>query len=114
MKRLATPFLALVLALLVGCAQLGLATPQTFNQRAAAAQSAITQVRITASQLVLAKSITANDADNVLAQTDHARQALDLARLASATDPAGADAKLRATMAVLTALQGYLATKAAR
>jgi hypothetical protein len=60
------------------------------------------------------KVITRADAQNVLMQTDHAREGIELARSISSTDASGADAKLRATVAVLTALQAYLAARQPR
>ena len=102
-----------VLALLVGCAQLGLPTPATTNERIAAAQASVTQARATATQLLQAKKISSDDAQNVLKQTDAAREGIDLVRTMSAADPAGANNRLTQIVAVLTALQAYLATKEA-
>jgi hypothetical protein len=100
--------LLMVVALLVqGCAQSGgLLTPQTANERIAAAQA-----RVTATQLLQAKKISSDDAANVLKQTDAAREGIDVARTLSATDPAGASSRLQTTLAILTALQTYLASR---
>lgn len=108
MKRL---FLVLCLAVLSACAQLGLQAPETFNERLAVGVSSVTQVRLTAANLLNQKTISKEDAENVMKQTDMASDALRIARSVSVTDPAAADAKLRATVAALTALQTYLASK---
>lgn len=97
--------------LLVACAQLGVPAPQTFNERLAAGYGAVTQVRTTATTLLEAKKISADDAQNVLTTTDAARQGLDVARSLSKTDLTAAEGKVSAIRATLTALAGYLATR---
>lgn len=108
-------FMALVLVagLYFGCASIGI-TPDTLNQKIAVALSANTAVRNTATQLLTAGKITADDASNVLASTDAARAGIDLARTLGKTDLTAADAKLTAATTVLTALQAYLATRGAK
>ncbi len=101
----------LLFAGLVACAQVGLPNADTFNQKLAVAYSAVTQVRTTATTLLQAKKISADDAQNVNNQADHARAGLDIARAVSKTDLTAADAKLTAVHTVLTALSAYLATK---
>lgn len=106
--------LALILVLAAafsGCAQLGLPTPQTMNEKIAAAQGSVTQVRSSATQLLVAKKITSTDAENVLKSTDAAAEGVAVARTIATTDPAGANFKLTAAVTILTALQTYLATK---
>lgn len=103
--------LALLCALFVACAQLGLPAPETMRERIAAAQGASTQLRASATQLLNAKKISSADATNVLKTTDAAAEGIALAMQISATDPAGADTRLKAAVAVLGALQAYLATK---
>lgn len=96
---------------LQACAQLGLATPETFNQKAAVALGTVTQVRESATTLLAAKQITADDADNVLKATDVARTGIDTARKMQATDPTGANSKLDAIRTGLTAVATYLASR---
>lgn len=96
-----------------GCAQIGI-QPQTFNEKLAVAVTSVTAIRASATALVQAKKITADDGQNVQNQADTARQGLDLARTINATNPQGAADKLGAASAVLTALQGYLASKGAK
>lgn len=100
-----------LIVLLAACAQLGLPQAETFNQKVAVALGTVTQVRTSATTLLDAKTISVDDAQNVLTATDNARAGIDIARKAHATDPAGADSKLTAIRATLTAIAGYLATK---
>lgn len=97
--------------LLAACASVGLPTPQTFNERLAVGYATVTIVRDTATTLVTASKISPLEAQNVQNQADHARDALDLARVTAKTDPASADTRLTATLQLLTALQSYLAAK---
>ncbi len=99
------------MSLLVACAQLGLPTPQTMNEKIATAQGSVTQVRTSATQLLVAKKITSADATNVLKSTDAAAEGVAVARSISTTDPTGANSKLTAAVTILTALQTYLASK---
>lgn len=103
--------LSFVVAFVVACAAVGLPTPDTMNERIAAAQGTVTQVRVSATQLLTAKQITVVDAENVLKSTDAAAEGIAVVRTIAASDPATANAKLTATVSVLTALQAYLATK---
>lgn len=111
-RGLGALLLGALLLLLSACAQLGVPTPQTTNERIAAAQASVTQVRQSATQLLEAKRISSADAANVLKQTDAAREGVDVARAIAATDPSGASSKLQAATAILTALQSYLASRA--
>jgi hypothetical protein len=110
MKALArTTYLLLVL--ISGCAYLGLPTPTTFNERLASAYGTVTTIRQTTTTLLVAKKITADDAQNVQNQADAARSALDVSAAVFKTDPAAGNNKLAATITLLTSLQAYLATK---
>lgn len=111
MKRLSQYMLAILLSLASACAQLGLPTAQTFNEKLAAGYSSVTAVRDTATTLLVAKKISPDDAQNVQNQADNARAGLDIARSAHAVNATAADAKLTQVMAALTALQSYLAKK---
>lgn len=103
MKRLCYLFLLLA----VGCATLGLPTPQSFNERLLAAYTGVTAVRDGGDKLIVARKISSADAENVQKQADNVRQGLDLA--ASMKDPVLAANKLNTTVAILTALQTYQA-----
>ncbi len=111
MKRLSLFVVIAAMALLTACTALGVATPQTFNQRAAAAQITVTAVRSTALSLLTADKITAADGKNVQASADAGNAAIDLAMLTSTVDPAGASSKLSSAIAILGGVQAYLATK---
>lgn len=104
-------FGAFLLALAAGCASLGVPTPQSFNENLAVSVAANTSVRETATTLLQAKKISAADAENVLKQTDVAREGLNVARSLSGSDLASAQSRLEATTAALKALQQYLLTK---
>jgi hypothetical protein len=104
---------------LPGCAQgtngMGsVLLPQTFNERIAAGYVLVTTARATATTLLNAGKLTADDGANVLQVTDVARDGLNVARALSATDLTSAEAKLAATNTALVALQQYLATRSAQ
>ena len=101
----------LLLAAVVGCAQLGVPAPQTFNQNLAVAASVNTEVRQTATTLLQAGKLSVADAENIQKQANTAREGLDVARSLSGTDLGGATNKLTAATAILQALQAYLVTK---
>jgi len=103
-------FLASMLAL-TSCAQLGLPTATTFQERLTAGYALNAEVRTTAATLLNAKKLSADDGQNILDQTNTARAGLDVARTIGKSDPKAGDAKLAATRTVLLALQAYLATK---
>lgn len=106
-------FVVLVMAatLFTACAQLGMATPQTFNERLAAGYTSVSAVRDSAATLLTAGKIQVKDAENVQAQADNARAGLDLARGMSGTNPLAANDKLSATISLLTGIQQYLLTR---
>jgi hypothetical protein len=116
LRKLAT---ALLLALtlgsifsaLPGCAALGVPTPQSAEERIVVTMSTVTGVREATLTLLAAKKITAEDAQNVQRQADNVRAGVVIAQSMLAADPAGADAKIQQTRAMLIALQAYLATK---
>lgn len=100
------PWLFLLL-LVVGCATLGLPTPQSFNEKLLTAYTGVTAVRAGGDKLLEARKIGSADAENVQKQADNVRTGLDLA--ASMEDPVLAANKLTTTVAILTALQTYQA-----
>jgi hypothetical protein len=88
--------------------------PQTLNERIAAGYVLVTTLRETATTLLNAGKLTADDGANVLQITDVARDGLNVARMLSATDLTSAEAKLAATNTVLVALQQYLTQRGAQ
>lgn len=110
--KIAQRYAAILLILMAaGCSNLGLPSPQTFNQKIAVAIGSVTAVRNSATTLLVAKKITVADAENVQTAANNARAGIDVARTIEASDPVGANSKLTAVTTVLTALQGYLAEK---
>lgn len=104
---------AIALVLVQACSSLGLPTAQTFNERLAVGYGTVTQVRQTATQLVVAKKLGSADAQNVQTQADNARAGLDIARDLSKSDLPAANNRLQMATQVLTALQSYLASRQA-
>ena len=102
---------ALTLGAIGGCASVGLPTADSFNERLAVGYSTVTTIRQSATTLLQAKKITADDGQNVLEQTNSARAGLDIARTLSKVDVKAAEGKLTAARAVLSALQSYLAAR---
>jgi hypothetical protein len=107
-----TTLLFIVLAL-SACAQLGLKAPETFNQKVAVAYGTTTQIRESATQLILVKKITPADAMNIQSSADMARLGIDTARQMHAANPDAADQRLNAVITGLNALATYLAAREA-
>src|SRR5690242_15580566 len=65
-RRIAyTAFWAALLVMLSACQALGVATPQTFNEKLAAGYSTITAARDTAATLLTSGKLSVSDAQNV-------------------------------------------------
>ena len=99
--------------LLASCAQLGINQTTSFNENLAIGYTSVTTVRQTATTLLNAKKLTAEDGQNILQQTDNARTGLDIARKLSSTDMNSATGKLNAIRTILSSISAYLATKQA-
>jgi len=110
---LAICFVALMIGV-TGCAQLGVQAPQTFNQKAVAAHGTVEGIAKTALTLHQAGKLSESDRVNIVATLRSTEQGIDLATVVSKTDPVGGLTKLDASIAVLAALQTYLATKGAK
>lgn len=95
-----------VLAMAAACTTIASVPP---NERIAAGVTAVTVTRTTTDQLLLAHKVTPAEATQLNAQADAIVVILQALRSA----PAGTDttSRLDAALALLTALQGYLATK---
>jgi hypothetical protein len=102
------PFLLLVLS---SCSLLGVATPQTFNERLAAGYTTVTAARDTTATLLSSSKLSASDAQNVQDQLNNARTGLDLARQVHATNPRAGNQKLDSVVTGLSALQAYLQSR---
>lgn len=108
MKNRYSLWLICMALMLAACTQLGVPTPDTFDQRLAAGYALNAGVRQTATDLLTAKKIDVADAENVLKSTDAARAGLDVAKSLSTANPTAAESKLAAIHTVLTALSTYL------
>ena len=97
--------------ILAACAQLGLPQAKTFEDRLSASYATATTVVKTTTILLNAKKIGSADAENVLAQARNLQTGLKIAEQMNKTDPSGANAKLDALEAGLTALDAYLKAK---
>lgn len=111
MRNVQRYFMFYVVAMLTGCAQMGVPPANTFDERLAAGYALNAQVRATATELLNAKKISSSDGQNVLEQTNNARTGLDIAKTMSMTSLESAEGKLNAVRTVLTALQSYLASR---
>lgn len=121
MKRLLLLAAGLALS---ACTTLGVSTPDTFNKRIATAYTLVQTVGDSATAAVQAGKLSPSDAGNVVTTGKAALAGLDVVRAlhdsaCPATAPAtcaapAADAKLTSTLAVLAALQAYLATQGAK
>jgi len=117
--------LTAILAALPGCAQLGLQTSGTFNDRLAGGYSAVTAVAEGAGVLLDARVRAAQaepdpdrrsamlaaakaDAQNLKDQAQQAKDALDIARSLRGVNFEAAEERLVSTLRVLEALQRYL------
>jgi hypothetical protein len=102
-------YLLLIFAfVLQGCAELA---PDTFNKKLATGYATVQTVNQSASTLLASGKISKKDAQNVVDTSRTAIVGLDAAAELGKTDLGAANAKLTATIAILTALQTYLATK---
>lgn len=101
-------FGAMVGAVAVLSGMSGCATVQTFNEKYAAAVQTDTAVLSSTQSLLQANVITAADAQNIEAQADNAKSALDLARDVYATDQKTGGDKLAAAVTALNGLSTYL------
>lgn len=93
---------------LAACAQLGLQSPDTFNKKMVAAYATVQTLAETANTAYQADKLSDTDASNVMKTVNASMAALKTAAVLHDTDPAGADTKLAATLAILTALQAYI------
>lgn len=107
-------FFLLSLALgLVACSGLGVSSPVTFNQKVYAAAKTVDTLAASALAARQAGKLSDSDKDNLVQTLNSSLVGLRVATQLNQTDPAAAQTRLDMTVAVLTALQGYLATKGA-
>lgn len=105
-------FLPILLMLIAGCAQLGLAPAASLSDRIAYAYGTHTAVLQATTSSLEAGDIGSEDAARVLKVADESRKALDAARLAVGSgDISTAEGRLQLATALLTELQTYLRRK---
>ena len=109
MRTVRAYYAIFLITLVSACASLP--TPDTFNQKLAVAISTVTAVRSTATTLLQARKISADDAQNVQTTADTARAGIEVARTLSKVNMAAADGKLTAVTTTLQALQSYLTAR---
>lgn len=103
--------LLLSMSFLPACAQLGVPTADTFNQKLAVAIGSVTAVRETATTLLKAQKISADDAQNIQDGANNARTGIEVARTLSKVNLVAADNKLTAVSTALQALNAYLTSR---
>lgn len=112
MHKLKIYWAVALLTLLMGCQQLGLVQPDTFQQKLAYAYGVHAAVLQTAASAVTTKAMTPADGKHVLSLADESRALLDTANVAAVSgDPTLANNKLLLATSILTQLQQYLRTK---
>lgn len=107
-------FLLLFALAVLGCAQLGLQSPETVTEKIAAVQVARNQIGATTTALLNARKISSTDAENSLKVADAATDGIGLARTLAAQDPTAANARLTMIVTTLGAVQAYLALQQAK
>jgi len=112
-RQLHRPLIPVLIAmLLVGCASLGLVTPQTLDERLSYAYDQHTAALQTITSTTNLRLINSRDAVSMLALADNARLLLDAARGAQrGGDVESAEGRLILATNVLRELQTYLRTR---
>lgn len=100
--------------ILSGCAQVGAPKPESFNQKALAAHATIEGIAKSALTLREAGKLSDADRDNIVATLRNAQAGIDLATTIAKGNPTAGMSKLDASIAVLTALNAYLASQGAK
>lgn len=110
MKRF---FLSLLLPCLVACSSTGslVTAPQTPQQKVAVAYVTLDQLTVAATQAIRAQKLSSADGQHVADSVKVSRQGVDIARDLVKIDPKAADAKITAQLAIIKALEDYLASK---
>ncbi len=100
--------LAAVVLGLAGCASLGLATPQTLDQRLAYGYAGVTAALNTITTAVEAGQLTSEQATTANQMVINVKVGLDTARSLEATNATSAQNDLQLALTALTAVQTYL------
>lgn len=99
-----------LIVLMAACTSLGLSA-DTFNQKVAAGYTTVTTIADSATLLYQSGHLSDADKANVVQQDENLKVGLDVAREVHATDTSSGDAKLKATLVALQALDAYLKSK---
>lgn len=103
---------AVLCAILVGCASIGLTPAKSLSDRIAYAYGVNAGVRTAAANSLNAGNIKVEDAEYVLKVSDESRAMLDASKAAlTAGDASTAEGRLVLALGVLDALQSYLNSK---
>ena len=101
---------AALMAILVGCASIGLTQPKSLSERIAYGYGVNAGVRTAAANSLQAGTLSREDGEYVLAITDQTRGYLDAARVAAgAGDVSTAEGRLLLALSVLDEIQRHLA-----
>lgn len=95
---------------LAGCASIGAAPAQSFDEKLAYAYGTHTAVEQAAAASVTSGAISKADGEAVLALADQSKALLDSARAVEATNATDAGNKLVLAISVLTQVQTYIQT----
>lgn len=99
-------------SMLTACQSVGLAQPESFDQRWAYSQTAVTGLREASTRALDAKLIGSADMEHVIAIADRCSDLLRLARdAAGAGDLSTAEGRLALARGVLNELEAFLASK---
>lgn len=109
------PVMALVFLVLAACQTVGLAAPQTFDEKAAYAAGNVAAVNEAATTSLTAKKITVLEAQQVRSITYNASELLRAAdTLHKAGNDAAANVRIQAVTALLNQLQAYVLAASAK
>lgn len=113
-RRLHLTAALLIITMLAACAQLGMQTPATFNQRVAAGYTTVQTVAESATVALQAGKLSRADAANIVTTSRTALDGLAVAQTLHAGNAAAGEDRLAVTLAILQSLQAYLATHGAK
>ena len=99
-------------ALVVGCAQLGIAPADTTAKKIAAGYETVASLSDSAYNLRAQGLLGLDEKNKVAAQLKQAEAAIDEAAALTKTDPTAANSRLTIVIAALSQLQAYLAAHA--
>lgn len=105
MKNWISTFIAILA--LSACAQLGLATPQSLDQKLGATVATVTSIETGAAQALQVKAISVADAKEILDLSAQIRTLIIDARALEHVDISTANGKYALAFGILTQLQNY-------